>query len=104
MAKRKSRRKSSRRAAPRSTPSGRSKKLDAKALALSGGILWGLAILVWTWVAMSHGWGTEVLQLLSTVYIGFEMTPVGSVIGALWGFVDAAIGLWLFAKLYNWLL
>lgn len=78
-------------------------KLDAKALGLAGGILWALALFIWTWVAVSTGWGLELLGMLSKVYIGFAPTASGSLVGAVWAFVDAFIGLWIFAKLYNWL-
>jgi len=34
-------------------------------------------------------------------YIGYSFTPLGSVIGALWGFVDFAIGGAIAACLYQ---
>ena len=41
--------------------------------------------------------------LLERMYIGYSFTPLGSVIGALWGFVDFAIGgaiaAWLYQKI-----
>ena len=38
---------------------------------------------------------------IERVYIGYEFTPVGSVIGFLWGFVDGLIGGAIVAWLYN---
>jgi hypothetical protein len=35
--------------------------------------------------------------------MGFSFTPLGSVIGAVWGFVDWGIAGVIFAWLYNWL-
>ena len=47
------------------------------------------------------GWGILVVQVLSTLYIGYEPTFLGSVTGAVWGFFDAFIGGVLFAWIYN---
>jgi len=39
--------------------------------------------------------------LLERIYIGYSFTPIGSVIGAAWGFVDWGIAGAIFAWLYN---
>jgi hypothetical protein len=35
------------------------------------------------------------------VYRGYSITPLGSVVGLIWGFVDGLIGGAIFAWLYN---
>ena len=76
-------------------------KLNVKALALAGGILWGAAVFVLTWLAM-WGYGSqEAAGIVKAYYLGYSLSPLGSFIGAVWGFVDAAIGCALFALLYN---
>jgi len=75
-------------------------KLDAKAFGLAGGILWAAVCFLLGLSAMS-GWGAEWVTLLANIYKGYNATFGGAIIGALWGFVDAFIGLWIFAWLYN---
>jgi len=41
------------------------------------------------------------VALLSGVYVGYNPTILGSLVGALWAFFDALIGGLLFAWLYN---
>ncbi len=76
-------------------------KLNVPAFALAFGIWWGvgLFLLAWwvIWVVGPLGSPT----FIERVYIGYEFTPVGSVIGFLWGFVDGLIGGAIVAWLYN---
>lgn len=76
-------------------------RLNVKAFALTCGLIWGLGLFVLTWwVIIMRG---QVLDpnFWSTVYIGFNFTPMGSVFGLVWGLVDGAIGGVIFAWLYN---
>ncbi len=43
------------------------------------------------------------LILFERIYIGYSYTPLGSVIGAAYGFVDFGIAGAIFAWLYNWI-
>ena len=81
-------------------------KLNVKAFALAGGILWGASMFIITWWVMQFpatvGISENVAQYIGkTYYIGYELTPKGSVIGAGYGFFDAGIGCAIFALLYN---
>jgi len=38
---------------------------------------------------------------MASVYLGYTPTVLGSIIGGIWGFVDAGIGGLLLAWLYN---
>jgi len=78
-------------------------KLNPKAFALTAGILSGLAIFIVTiWLVIA---GTEgrTIGLLKYLYIGYELSFIGAVIGLVWGFVDGLIGGYIFALVYNWL-
>ncbi len=76
-------------------------KLNVKALALSGAILWGAVILLITWwILLWDGPSTEA-NFLAKVYRGYSITFLGSLIGMLWGIMDGAIGGALLAWLYN---
>ena len=75
--------------------------LNAKNLGLAGGIIWGLSMFVFTWIAVWTGYATELLNLFGAIYWGYSVTALGSVVGLVYGFIDAFIGLWLLAWLYN---
>jgi len=77
--------------------------LNPKNLGLAGGIIWGLSMLVLTWISLATGYGSELLNLIATVYPGYSISFVGSIMGLVYGFLDAFIGLYIFAWLYNWL-
>lgn len=47
------------------------------------------------------GWGVELAIALSSIYIGFGPTLVGSIAGAVWAFVDGLIAGVLIAWFYN---
>ena len=75
-------------------------QLDKKALGLTFGVLWGGAVFLATWVVLVRG-GGEHLRLIRQIYLGYEVSALGSLIGLVWGFVDGFIGGWLVAWLYN---
>jgi hypothetical protein len=76
-------------------------KLNVKAFALAGGILWAASILILTWLEIA-GYGDMIAAgIVRNYYIGYSLTPLGSLIGAVYGFFDAGIGCAVFALLYN---
>lgn len=77
--------------------------LNIRALAVAVAILWGGAMMLMGWIA-PFGYGREMVDAISTLYIGYGPGFVGGVIGGIWGAVDGGIGGWLFGWLYNWLL
>jgi hypothetical protein len=74
--------------------------LNAKGFALASGLLWGLALFVITLVAAARGIGNN-LSHLSAIFIGYQVTYIGSVIGLIYGFVAGLILGWMFASIYN---
>lgn len=75
-------------------------KLNVKALAAGLGAVWGLYMLFAGWASM-FGWGTKFVDVMSSVYIGFAPTFSGGIIGAIWGFFDAAVAGAIIAIVYN---
>lgn len=75
-------------------------KLNVKALALALGVTWSLFVLCIGWAA-GLGWGTRLVEVMSSVYIGYAPCFVGGIIGALWGFFDGAVGGLIIALVYN---
>jgi hypothetical protein len=76
-------------------------KLNIKALAMAGGALWGVYMLLIAWSAWLFNWGTGFVTAMSSIYIGFTPTFLGGVIGAVWGFIDGAIAGAVIAWIYN---
>lgn len=76
-------------------------KLNVKALALAGGVLWSVCILFLGWAAWLADWGTVLVRTMASLYIGFAPSFVGGIIGAVWAFVDGIIGGAALAWLYN---
>jgi len=76
-------------------------KLDVKALGLTLGIVWGAALLIMGIAAMFFNYGGGFVKALGSLYCGYQATIPGSLIGAIWGFVDAAICGVVIAWLYN---
>jgi len=75
--------------------------LNAKKLGLAGGILWAVSMFIMTWASILWGYGVEWLNLMASIYPGYEISAVGSVVGLVYGFFDAFIGLFILAWLYN---
>jgi hypothetical protein len=76
-------------------------KFNVKAFALACGLLWGFGLLLITWWVIIFEGATGELMGIGRVYRGFDISPLGSVIGLLYGFVDGLIGGAIFAWLYN---
>ena len=76
-------------------------KLNVKAFGLAVGIVWGVGMFVLGIIAMAFGYGDRFVEILSSLYIGYKATFLGSIVGAVWGFIDAGIGGIIVAWLYN---
>ena len=76
-------------------------KLNVKAFALACGILWGLAMFSLAWWLILFQESVGEATLIGQVYRGFTVSPVGSLVGLGWGFLDALAGGALLAWLYN---
>lgn len=76
-------------------------KLDIKAFALTCGLLWGIGLFLLTWWIIAIEGSTGEVPFIGRIYIGYAITPAGSVIGMLWALVDGLVGGAVFAWLYN---
>ena len=75
--------------------------LSIRSVALTTGIFGAAAMFFLAWWLIIIGNAEGPTTLLERMYIGYSFTPLGSVIGAIWGFVDFGIGGAIFAWLYN---
>lgn len=76
-------------------------KLHPVSLGLAFGILWGASVVIMAILVMLWGWGTPFVALLGSLYVGYNATFTGIVLGAVWGFVDGFISGAVLAWLYN---
>lgn len=76
-------------------------KLNVKAFALTCGLIWGLGLLCITWWIMFLDGATGEQTIIGQVYRGYDISPLGSLVGLFWGLVDGFIGGVIFAWLNN---
>lgn len=76
-------------------------KADTFKVALTGGIIWGLAMLLTTVANVYTGYAQDFLMVMQSIYPGFEPTLVGSLIGFVYGFFDVFIGVYVFVWIYK---
>lgn len=66
------------------------------------GVVWGVSILITTWVSYYTGYGEMFLNTMAgSIYPGYSITPVGSFIGCAYGFLDGLFGGAAVAWIYN---
>ena len=75
--------------------------MSIRAFALTTGIFGAATMFFLSWWLILIGNAEGPTTLLERIYIGYSFTPMGSVIGAAWGFVDWGIAGAIFAWLYN---
>ena len=77
--------------------------MSIRAFALTAGIFGSATMFLIAWWLILIGNAEGPPTLLERMYIGYSFTPLGSIIGALWGFIDFAIGgaiaAWLYQKI-----
>ena len=65
--------------------------MSIRSLALTAGIFGGCTMFLLAWWLIITGNADGPPTLIERIYIGYSFTPKGSVIGAVWGFVDWGI-------------
>lgn len=76
-------------------------RLNVRAFALTCGIVWGVGLFALTWWVIAFDGVTHEATFLGRLYRGYTISPVGSLVGLVWGFFDALIGGAITAWLYN---
>ena len=75
--------------------------MSIRSVGLTAGIFGAASMFFLAWWLIFTGNAEGPITLFERIYIGYSFTPMGSVIGAVWGFVDFGIAGALFAWLYN---
>ena len=76
-------------------------KLNVKAFALTCGIVWGFGLFALTWWIIAFDGATHEVTLIGRLYRGYNISPIGSIVGLVYGFFDAWVGGAILAWLYN---
>ena len=76
-------------------------KLSPLPFGLSLGVIWGASVLLMGLLAHYFAYGNAFVTAMGVVYIGYDPSITGSIIGAIFGFIDALVGGVLIAWLYN---
>ncbi|MBC8402750.1 MAG: bacteriophage holin [Candidatus Marinimicrobia bacterium] len=77
-------------------------KLNAKAFALTCGLVWGIGLMLITWWIMLMDGATGEITFIGKVYRGYSISFGGSFMGLVWGLIDGAIGGAILAGIYNY--
>ena len=75
--------------------------MSIRSVGLTTGIFGAASMFFLAWWLILTGNAEGPVTLFERIYIGYSFTPMGSIIGAAWGFVDFGIAGALFAWLYN---
>ena len=77
-------------------------KLKPLALGLSLGIVWGCALFITTRLSYFTGYGKLFLDVVAgSIYPGYRISPLGSFIGLVYGFLDLLIAGTITGWVYN---
>jgi hypothetical protein len=75
-------------------------KFNTKAFAIASGLIYGFVLFISVLWLMAQGYSNQE-TLLSMVYPFLAISPLGSLLGLIYGFFDGVIIGALFAWLYN---
>ncbi|RMG05981.1 MAG: hypothetical protein D6726_00270 [Nitrospirae bacterium] len=83
-------------------------KLKPVALGVAVGLVWGGSLFFTTWISYFTGYATLFLKTLAeSIYPGYSISPLGSVLGFVYGFLDGLISVtiigWIYNRLVSWL-
>jgi len=75
-------------------------KCQPLALGVAIGVLWAVYVFLVGICAM-FDWGTALVDVVGSLYIGYGASIVGAIIGAIWAFIDGFIAGLIIAWVYN---
>ena len=75
--------------------------MSIRAFALTAAIFGASTMFLLAWWLILTGNAGGPTTLIEKIYIGYSFTPIGSLVGAIWGFIDFGIAGAIFAWLYN---
>ena len=80
-------------------------QLHPKSFAFACSVTWALGLSLLSLISMVHGsYGRSAISVASSMYLGYDPTIPGLIIGAVWGLIDGFICGYVLASLYNYFL
>jgi hypothetical protein len=76
-------------------------KINIKAFAIASGLWWGFGLFALTWWLIWRHGATDGATIIGSVYPGYRISPLGSLIGLGWGLLDGFFGGAILAWLYD---
>lgn len=77
-------------------------KIEPLAFGAALGIVWGVSVFLTTWLSYYTGYGKLFLEVLAqSIYPFYTITPLGSFIGLIGGFIDGFVSGALIIWIYN---
>ncbi len=77
-------------------------QLRPVALGVGLGVVWGVSLFLTTWVSYFTGYADLFLKTMAeSIYPGYSISPAGSFLGLIYGFLDGLIGGAVVAWIYN---
>lgn len=77
-------------------------KWETKRVAITGGIIWAAALFITTLVSVfTGGYGKAFLDSIASIYPGYSISVVGSIIALIYGFLDVFVGVYIFMWVYQ---
>jgi len=71
-------------------------------LGIAIGVLWAIYVFC-IGITAIFGWGVAFVNVLASLYIGYEASFLGAILGAIWAFVDGLVAGIIVAWVYNWI-
>ena len=76
-------------------------RLHPISFALGLGVFWAIVLFCTGIIAMYTGYASGFVSAIGSLYIYYKATWMGSILGAVFGFIDLLIGGFIIAWLYN---
>jgi hypothetical protein len=77
-------------------------KLRPVPLGVAVGLLWGVLMMLTTWLSVLTGYAEEFLRVMAgSIYPGYSISPLGGLVVLAYGFLDGFVMAVVVAWLYN---
>ena len=76
-------------------------KLNIKATSITFGLFIGISLFIVTWWIILFDGSSNSPTFIGKIYRGYSVTPIGSLIGLVWGLIDGAVCGAIIAWIYN---
>lgn len=70
-------------------------------LGISGGLIWGISFFIMNWACIAFGYGKKFLEIFEELYLGYQISALGSFVGFFYAFLDMFVFLFLLIWLHD---